>query len=354
MLLSQEQAPPFRLQHDFSMLLGQPVVFMARMGGGRNSRVYRLATAEGKIFAGKEYFSHPSDKRDRLRTEFYGLRFLWARGIRNVPQPVAANEEKQVAIYEFIPGQEIPSKEVGEADIDHAVDFLARLWRAGREAAGEVLLGAASAACFSVNDVHAIIAARLKRLTALQERSEAYEQLRGFIAGSFLPAYDRIGAWSDGFLRKNKIDKHAPLAQEARTLSPSDFGFHNAMRRKDGGVIFLDFEYFGWDDPAKMIADFLLHPAMRLSFSLRRRFAERVFDVFPGWDRLRKRVQAVYPLLGLVWCLILLNEFVPEATLRREFAGAAGELEAQRQAQLEQARNMLRKIDEEYEEFPFG
>ena len=59
-----------------------------------------------------------------------------------------------------------------------------------------------------------------------------------------------------------KAPVEAELPVEQRTLSPSDFGFHNALRRPDGRVVFLDLEYFGWDDPAKMISDFLLHPAL--------------------------------------------------------------------------------------------
>src|ERR1700680_1391707 len=39
----------------------------------------------------------------------------------------------------------------------------------------------------------------------------------------------------------------AELPQEWRSLVPSDFGFHNSLRRPDGSLAFLDFEYFGWD-----------------------------------------------------------------------------------------------------------
>jgi len=62
-------------------------------------------------------------------------------------------------------------------------------------------------------------------------------------------------------------------------------------------IIFLDFEYFGWDDPAKMIVDFLLHPAMNLS---RRRRKNSLNGVCPfcGLAGLLGRVEAVYPLLA--------------------------------------------------------
>ena len=39
-------------------------------------------------------------------------------------------------------------------------------------------------------------------------------------------------------------------------ISPSDFGFHNVLRRPGGHLVFLDFEHAGWDDPAKLFGDF--------------------------------------------------------------------------------------------------
>ena len=40
-----------------------------------------------------------------------------------------------------------------------------------------------------------------------------------------------------------------------RILSPSDFGLHNTISKKNK-LYFFDFEYFGWDDPIKLICDF--------------------------------------------------------------------------------------------------
>ena len=107
-----------------------------------------------------------------------------------------------------------------------------------------------------------------------------------------------------------------------RTLSPSDFGFHNALETQSGEIFFLDFEYFGWDDPAKTVCDFLLHPGMALSPSLKLQFATSLVRGLPWSQGLRERVAAYYPLFGLKWCLILLNEFLPNQILRRRFAGS--------------------------------
>jgi thiamine kinase-like enzyme len=133
-------------------------------------------------------------------------------------------------------------------------------------------------------------------------------------------------------------------------LSPSDFGFHNSLRRGDGRLVFLDFEYFGWDDPAKTVSDFLLHPAMELSPALRERFLTGALKAF-GDPGLGARVRAVYPLFGLKWCAILLNEFTLEHMERRCFAdGAPGAWSGPEQ--LEKARRMLAGVMHDYPHFP--
>ena len=66
---------------------------------------------------------------------------------------------------------------------------------------------------------------------------------------------------------------------------PSDFGFHNSLRREDGSLAFVDFEYFGWDDPVKLTADILLHPGSPLAASQRRRFRQAVCQLY-GEDRI--------------------------------------------------------------------
>src|SRR5439155_8394299 len=134
-----------------------------------------------------------------------------------------------------------------------------------------------------------------------------------------------------------------------RTLSHSDFGFHNGLRQPDGRIIFLDFEYFGWDDPAKMIADFLLHPAMDLSAQAKKNFACALFQRFADWPGLVPRVESVYPLFGLKWCLIFLNEFLPAPLARRQFAAlATAERSTLQMQQLAKAQAMLTRIRGEY------
>jgi hypothetical protein len=126
------------------------------------------------------------------------------------------------------------------------------------------------------------------------------------------------------------------------------------LRLHDGTIVFLDFEYFGWDDPAKMVSDFLLHPAMELDDRLRRRFLRGVAEGFYGYPELAGRIQALYPVFGLKWCLILLNEFATEHLQRRVFASDVPlDPEEVRSEQLSKSRHMLQRVLDEYQKFPY-
>lgn len=312
----------------FSRLLGQPVTDLEWIGGGGNSRIYKLPGPR----AGKVYF----DQR-RLETEFAALQFLWQHGVRCVPQPIASDAASKLAVYEFIDGAKLAANDVTDGDMDAAVEFLATLKRLA-SAPDAATLPPAAEACFTVQAVIENLRGRLVRLAAVPA-------LEPFLEEGFRPMLERLAA---------NLPVETELPVEQRTLSPSDFGFHNALRRPDGRLVFLDFEYFGWDDPAKMVSDFLLHPALELPERRKQRFAAGMYRRFSGNKSLAKRVETVYPLFGLKWCLIMLNEFVPEDLQRRGFASGGSLDRATAQArQLEKAQRMLARIEREYEAFPY-
>ena len=216
------------------------------IGAGRNSRVFKV-DLDGRSVVVKFYRRDAGDTRYRLATEFGALRFLWDNGVRAVPRAIAEDRNHYCAIYEFIDGG--PPAEIAAGDIDALVDFLASLQALRSKAAG---IGTASEANFSLTALTAHVRSRAERL-----RQHATGELATWFEKSFDPLLAEVEATGD-----DEID------QAKRILSPSDFGFHNAIRRPDGALAFVDFEYFGWDDPAKTVVDFLLHPGMTLSDAL--------------------------------------------------------------------------------------
>lgn len=327
-------------------LAGAPPRGLTLVGGGRNSQVYRLDCADGRVLALKAYFRHPGDARDRLAVEFGALEFLWARGLRCLPQPLARDAETALGLYSFLPGER-PDPPT-EAEVDAVCAFLAQV-HALRQDPGAAGLPEASEACFSLQAVAANIDLRLARLTEVDPGLAQESGLATFLTGELRPAWRELLAECRA-LAGSAFE--TPLAAGQRTLSPSDVGFHNALR-SDIGLVFLDFEYFGWDDPAKLVADFLLHPGMILSLSLRRRFAAGILDRL-AVDGLPRRVRLAFPLFGIKWCTILLNEFLPGPLDRRTFADPLGRSVRERQArQLEKARTKLATLMDDHARFPY-
>jgi len=298
---------------------------LAACRGGRNSRVYRVDYG-GERFALKFY---PGDGRGRVEREYAAVSFFAAANVPRVPRPVRLDVAHDAAVYSWLDGA--APGEPSSADIDTLSAFAAEL-HALRSLPTAALFGDAAEACYDRSAILAQIATRIERLAGVTGEPA----LEAFLRERFAPVLARESARPVPSLSAPAI---------ARTLSPSDFGLHNALRIAGGGLAFLDFEYFGWDDPVKLVCDVCWHPGMMLRDPLRARVLERARDVYAatdaGWEA---RLAAAYPLIGLRWCLIVLNEFLPVLWQRRVAAGVTISAPGARRAQLRKAHDLLDRV----------
>jgi hypothetical protein len=325
-------------------LLGKPVEVLAPIRGGGNNRMFRADAVDGSQWAFKVYGNREEDPRDRMGAEVGGLRFLERYNVSAVPRVLAHDRQSGCAIYEWVDGSPVNPPSV--IDVDAALRFAAELQALGG-VDGTERLPLASAATLSGDAVVNQITSRRARFDVLSVPDPLVDGLFEFLDDDFAA----VGAQAIDAARKTYsdagLDFKAELKQNQWVLSPSDFGFHNTLRRKSGRLAFLDFEYFGWDDPAKLVSDFLLHPGMTLSRPFRQRFQKGAMTVYGDADpAFKTRLAALYPLYGLCWCLIILNEFLPDFWARR--VAAAGTLDAGvvRDRQLQKARRMLAHVEE--------
>lgn len=334
-LAPPEDRVPDAVRHLAGVLAGSPPESVTAVAGGGNNRVYRVVCS-GQSYALKHYPPRAGDPRERLAIEFKALRFLEAQGVPSVPRAIAADHDEGLGLYTWEAGEPVTAP--GTTEVDAALDLVARLHALATSAPAAVALAPASEACLSGHAVVDQTAGRLCRLSDIAEP-------RDFLEGAFAPAFEAATARARDDYAAAGLDFEAEIEPRKRTLSPSDFGFHNALRRSDGSLVFLDFEYFGWDDPAKLACDFLLHPGMALDEGARRRFAAGVSAVFSGDADFARRCAVLYPLFGMRWCMILLNDYLPERRTRRVSV---------RQRQLEKARGLHDRIVRLGEGFPDG
>jgi transketolase len=328
-------------------LLGAPVERIERVASnGRNSRIYRV-DANGARFALKQYLVQPDD-RDRLRCETAALRLMARNGVVNVPRVAAVDAQTRSALLTWVDGS--PVKTVNDTDVSAANEFLTAV-HALRHAPDAQDLPLAAEACLSGAEIERQIRARYEKLA---ERCADEPELAAFLDSSSSPLFEQTLARAKAQMKAAGLDFAVPLPRARQSLVPADFGFHNALRRPDGTLAFLDFDYFGWDDPVKLTADFLLHPGMTLRAAEWRRFeaaARLRYGDDPGFG---ERLDALLPLFGLRWALILLNEFLPERWQRRVSAGVSLDWDEAKRRQLARAREFLTRIARAVEATAWG
>jgi len=314
-------------------------VRQAELKKGRgNSRIYRLTGSDGGEYALKVYPDRQLDHRLRLQNEFSACQCLNTAGFP-VTQPLAKDENLNWAAYAWVSGAPIQSPD--DEFIDESAGFVERLLAESRSSKDFGEFGEASEACLSGAEIVRQIHERIGRLVHVDS-----EALVHFLNGELLPALElsiRAARTHAGQLFDVSLPRTLQL------LSPSDFGMHNAIRNGSGRTVFIDLEYFGWDDPAKLVCDFYWHPGMNLSSALKEKWLQRSKTIFRGDSSFETRVTAYLPLFALRWCLILLNEFLPHRRAHRIHADDqhTNDADGILSRQLDKSRSLLAQVNRE-------
>jgi len=275
-----------------------------RVLGGRNNQIYRVVGSRGTA-ALKIHFHGPADSRKRWAAEkaFYSH---VAACKASAPQWLAGEEGLNVSLLTWIEGEPLQTP-IRPEDVAWAGSFLQAI---NKNASPAILPESlASEACFSVQEHILLLEGRIKRM---EEASDRSSPLALFMAKQLAPFAKRV-------FENLKKQPQAEFKKHnfRRIYSPGDFGFHNALREKSGRIVFFDFEYAGWDDPAKTVADIFLQPEKPVAAELLPLFLKNL----PEWGGLEERVRIWIPFFAAKWAVILLSAAVPTTDQRRKFAG---------------------------------
>lgn len=304
-----------------------------------NNRVFSVTAGERR-YAAKVYFRHPADTRDRLQSEYAFLTCAARAGIHCVPRPVACDARNGIGVYEYIEGRKLVAAEIDAACVEQAAKFILLLNQKSVHDAGRELPNA-SEACFSIAEHFAMVDGRIARLAAVGTADALDRDAREFVAA----LTTRWQLTKAGILRGAQatgIEPGATLTE--RCISPSDFGFHNALLTGDRGICFIDFEYAGWDDPAKLAGDFFSHPAVAVDVAHFDRFLGIALGYSPHQTMLAARARILFPVFQTKWCCIILNEFLPDSAQRRRFADPTRDVVTRKREQLAKAVSLFERI----------
>lgn len=316
-----------------------PAETIEPLAGGRNNRAFRVTNPQGSWLL-KQYFRGGPQMRDRCGSEWAWLDFGWRHGITTAPQPLACAADEGAALLEYIEGRLLVAEAVRPAHVQAAADYLAAVNQFRREPTAAALPDAAEA-CRSWADHAACVTRRLARLQGIVVQDDLDAALQHWLRTEFVPVWETLFQSLERDLGTRVWMERLPLS--SLRLSPSDFGFHNALLTPEGRLRFLDFEYAGWDDPAKLICDFYWQPACPAPRPTRPLLIAALAGPSERTD-LTERVERLFPLHGLRWCCILLNEFLAADRQRREFSAAEAVSRVRREQQLTAAQRVLVEV----------
>jgi hypothetical protein len=324
--------------------LSKKILTIEAIHRGGNNQLYRINCRDMPYIL-KKYFQHPEDLRDRLKAEYTFLKIATERAPGQAPTALAKCESEHAALYELVDGAPVTcASEVTPAHIQQAAEFIARLNRVGSR---ETMLNTAPAseACFSIETHIGRVDDRLNELSEVRNSDVSNRDFDVFMS-KLLARWHMVKTYIIQTCKHDPLlDFRAELTPCGRILSPSDFGFHNALIRNDGSAVFLDFEYAGWDDPAKLVGDFFSQVAIPIDVDHFRLFFETAFSGRDDYESLYKRANLLLAVYKIKWCCIVLNVFLAKHLARRKFADPAINISEMRHSQLIKANQILQNAD---------
>lgn len=264
-----------------------------QLGAGNRHGVFLLARGDRRAVL-KVHEPAVPGRRDAFAHEVLMHSFYAAETGAAVPALLAQDEACRAIIFDHVKGEAVAG--IDEGCLKQLARFLVEsnaphiLERARQDG---VPMASESGSCAS--DHWRCAVDRLDALLGSARADDVTAEMHDFLRSEVQPALDAL--------------KPSDRSAAGPCLSPSDFGFHNVIRRDDGSLCFLDFEHAGWDDPAKLVADFILQPEALLCSESAECFLERLGESEPFGRDIRERVREALAIQKCKWTVIILNVF---------------------------------------------
>ena len=283
--------------------LGGRVCKIEQLKGGINNRVFRCSNGN-KHWVVKGYSLAPFGQRDRMQSEVDFLRYAALTAPCFTPKLLKVDLERRCVVLEHIEGEIYPEGvSPSQRDLKSAISFFRKL-NSNQELAKEMIHFDAAESYLSLRQHMANVRERLK-LMCTEHLPNQYKAQAALMLYDLHMRADDVETMIEDQIDLGTVDDL--LNPEDRCVSPSDFGFHNAICIAEN-VKFIDFEFSGWDDPSKACVDFILQQRNSILMSP----INIASKFFPGREVLiGSRINAISEILKLKWHCIILGIFNP-------------------------------------------
>jgi thiamine kinase-like enzyme len=273
---------------------------------GENT-VYKLTASDDSAFLLKRY--HGIDQ--RMENEFKNLTLLQEVGITNVPKPLWAGNN--CAFYSFIDGKQL---EVNSSeDMQPVIDMLEQLDGKQKDLRAKGLPKAPGAR----TNLRSYVSEVNKKFNAVQSAAQTSSHGSDTMMFMFTDMeqmrQDNINHFYL-WCKRQKWDLDEELPEKFFIASSGDFGLHNTLQSGET-VHFVDWEGSGFDDPAKLMADFFHNDEQELSIQDKLQVLNAFVQSRESWDKeFLNRFYAISDLVAVEWVLKRMMPVIPEEMAR--------------------------------------
>lgn len=290
--------------HGFQKYFPNKILEIRDLNHKGNNQIFKISLVSGEKNLLKKYSRIHMNGWPRGETEFKSMSFLWEKGFREIPKPLKYFEMEKIAIYSFEEGKILNPSEIRENDIKHSVSFLLKLHHLSVD--DKKRFGPASSACLSLQGYIDTIKNRFSKIKDYSPEGKWGERGRKILDEKIYPTISKL---EDYLIQKSKIldiETQKELSLENQVLTPADFGFHNILKNGKK-YIFLDFEYFGRDDPARQVIEFFHHgKSKEIKKELRELFVN-TYKKQVNSSIINERMELVEPFVKMTWAIICLH-----------------------------------------------
>lgn len=273
---------------------------------GGNSRLY------SGILNGEQVVYKCSTREDaihRVNKEFRNLVEISSRFDDLVPKPLALDSFGTGLIMTFEKGD--PPKEINQEVLNLMAIFLEKLVRLGDDLNSRSFFEPAT------DNI-------IEDTFGINQLTKRYEQISNLMDRENLRRFRSIDAILNEY---RKFTSQMKSSQYTRMiLSPSDFGIHNILVDGSNPFMckFVDFEYFGWDRPEKLVSDTILHPKNKWQAGMAKSFLYRAMNLY---DLQEDYVRTLLYFSKLNWSLIAIRRLFDSVDFSAELTKLLDSLE---------------------------
>lgn len=303
--------------------------------GGCNSEVF-LYKAKDNCFVLKRCATSEHQSIDRYIAEVEFLNYAQLVAPDYVPRLICSDRTSRSIALEYLEGQKFLENSIpAETDVEHAIRFF-KLLNVDLGLAKNLVTRDAADGFMGLTEHLENVCQRIGGMVTEHMPRKFKDDFSDLITALKLH-FDRVASTTEKMTRNGYLQDS--LDPKYRCVSPSDFGFHNAIRTSKG-VKFFDFEFSGWDDPAKAVADFDLQP--RVPILIRERVMSRALTTWN--EEMSLRYEALLPILRLKWACIIVGFMNPNRWPKFTKCYDSNEIESTLLTKLRLAKQYLSEV----------